>query len=443
MRLFLAGQVAYFKIPQRILLVSETPKGTTGKPVRIGLAHRLGLDARPGPGKPGACGEVKAPYDELITTLAAAWEGVLGTGPVGDMDNFFLLGGNSVKAAELLARVNGVYRTQLPIETLFRYPTVDGMARVLRDGHVSDRRIVVPLKESGSGAPLFCIHTISLELFSYLEIAKAIGPGHPVYGIQPVGLDGDRKPLDRIEEMAALYIDEIRKVQPRGPYHLLGYSGAGTIAYEMAVQLTGAGEEVAFTGIVDNPAPGSTYGDFRKTLDARFLHVAASQMPHMVARFVDMPLHEKSAQINYVLAGLKIHARRAAGSARKLAGRRQADKVLPVPESVIQSIKDFQSPKREIFVGLLLGFHTYRPKKLKGNIVLFFTRPRNFSYLYNLYDPSMGWEDLVDGRVEVVPVPGDHTTCILLPHAAVLAEKLVEYVGQAGDRPPMPAVPAR
>jgi thioesterase domain-containing protein len=85
----------------------------------------------------------------------------------------------------------------------------------------------------------------------FADLARALGPDQGFYAFQSVGLDGVREPLDSIEAMATLYLSEMRSVQPRGPYALIGACFGATVVYEMARRLIEGGEEVAFLGLLD------------------------------------------------------------------------------------------------------------------------------------------------------------------------------------------------
>jgi pimeloyl-ACP methyl ester carboxylesterase len=89
----------------------------------------------------------------------------------------------------------------------------------------------------------------------YLELAHYLGSDRSFYGLQPLGLDGKQPPLKQIEAMAAYYIQAIQTVQPHGSYYLGGWSFGGLVAFDMAQQLTQAGQEVALLAIFDAPAP--------------------------------------------------------------------------------------------------------------------------------------------------------------------------------------------
>jgi thioesterase domain-containing protein len=110
---------------------------------------------------------------------------------------------------------------------------------------------VVPLRSTGARPPIFGVPGVSGNVVGFVDLARELGSEQPFYGLQSVGLDGGERPLDSIEEMARLYVNEIRSVQREGPYALVGACFGATAAYEMARQILAAGEEVGFLGLLD------------------------------------------------------------------------------------------------------------------------------------------------------------------------------------------------
>src|SRR5438477_12550233 len=107
------------------------------------------------------------------------------------------------------------------------------------------------MQPNGSRPPLFCVHGASGNVLIYRDLSRHLGPDQPFYGLQAQGLDGTAECLTTVEDMAALYINEIRRVQPEGPYFIGGYCLGGTIAYEIAQQLTSRGQEVGLLALFD------------------------------------------------------------------------------------------------------------------------------------------------------------------------------------------------
>jgi phthiocerol/phenolphthiocerol synthesis type-I polyketide synthase E len=191
---------------------------------------------------------------EDVTTkqLTRIWQDLLGVKSIGLDQNYFDLGGDSPLAVQLFAQVERVFGVKLPLATLFEAPTIDELARILRRGTSVPRwSPLVAIQAEGTRPPFFCVHGAGGNVLIYRDLSQNLGPDQPFYGLQAPGLDGSRPPLTRIEEMAALYVKEIRTVQPYGPYLLGGYCMGGTIAYEMAQQLRARGEQVALLALFD------------------------------------------------------------------------------------------------------------------------------------------------------------------------------------------------
>ena len=191
------------------------------------------------------------PRTALEVQVARIWEEVLGVHPIGVRDNFFELGGNSLLTIRLLSRIRASTGKSLPVAALFQEPTVEHLAGLLR----KEAGPWSPLVEFRGGTgkrPFFCVHAVGGTVLGYVELAQLLGPEQPFYGLQARGLDGDQEPSGSVEEMAALYIEAIRSVQPRGPYLLGGWSMGGSIAVEMARQLQAQGEQVELLALIDS-----------------------------------------------------------------------------------------------------------------------------------------------------------------------------------------------
>jgi len=193
-----------------------------------------------------------APQTDSERALASIWEDVLSARPIGRNQDYFELGGNSLLAIRLFSEIDRVFKVHLPISTLFYVKTIaefaDLIERQQADGAWSS---LVPVQPNGSRIPFFCVHGGGGNVLIYRDLARHLGPDQPFYGLQSQGLDGHRPLLETVEAMAALYIQEIRRVQPHGPYYLGGYCLGGTIAFEMACQLRAHGEEVAIVALFD------------------------------------------------------------------------------------------------------------------------------------------------------------------------------------------------
>jgi aspartate racemase len=155
----------------------------------------------------------------------------------------------------------------LPLATLFEAPTVEQLADLLSDeGLVPSWSALAPIQPQGSCPPLFCVHAADGQVLLYRDLARHLGPDQPLYGLQTVGMGGTEPPLPRIEEMAARYVEELRMVQPQGPYSLAGYCMGAFVALEMARQLQLSGQRVALLACIDTDARWRDVRSFRDSL---------------------------------------------------------------------------------------------------------------------------------------------------------------------------------
>jgi len=187
-----------------------------------------------------------APRDKVERKLVATWEEVLGVKPIGVRDNFFDLGGKSLQAARLFTKIIGTFGRELPLTTLIDAPTVELLANQIRPlSKDANYPTLVPMKKTGKRPPFFCVHGGAGSTLFMHRLAARMDVDQPFYGIEPEGMDGRRFKHTTLEDIAAHYLCEIRKLQPNGPYCFGGYCFGGIVAYEMAQQLLRQGEPAA------------------------------------------------------------------------------------------------------------------------------------------------------------------------------------------------------
>jgi thioesterase domain-containing protein len=197
------------------------------------------------------------PRNELETRLLDIWKRVLGLDHIGITDNFFDLGGHSLLAMRLLAEIDAVLSQRLPVATVFRAQTVEQMATILNHRVAKPHSSVVTLQPRGFGPPLFVVPAPHGNALPYADFAKLLGFEQPVHLLQYIGLEGDGKPLERVEAIAEYFIGEIRKTRPRGPYRLAGFCAGGIVAFEIAQQLIASGEEPPLLALIETWHPSS------------------------------------------------------------------------------------------------------------------------------------------------------------------------------------------
>lgn len=210
-----------------------------------------------------------APRNDIERMLVGFWEDLLGVKGIGVEDSFFDLGGHSLIAVRLFARVKKAWAVDFPISILFEAPTIAKSAAMIaeRTGYTeagaapvtASRRyeFLVPMHEGEGGGktPFFLVAGMFGNVLNLRHLANLLGGDRPFYGLQARGLLGDKPPHQTLNDAARDYLAEVRQIQPHGPYLLGGFSGGGLTALEMAWALEAEGEEVALLVLLDTPLP--------------------------------------------------------------------------------------------------------------------------------------------------------------------------------------------
>ena len=417
LRTFVSGRLAHFKVPRRILLLKELPKGPTGKLQRIGLAQKLGLTAID---SSAACvhAEHVAPHSEIERQLVEIWQEILGVDHVGIKDDFFLLGGTSLMAANLRIRIEKTFGKQFPVATLFERPTIEQLAGALAAAEPVGASSLVPLQTGGARAPLFLVHGIGGDVMSFGALARHWRPEQPLYALQARSPDAAPPGPTRIEDLAEQYLADVRRVQPHGPYYLGGVSFGAAVAYEMAQQLQAQGEPIALLALVDHSRRRlhGQRGAWRPAALLRFLGNIPSWIVEEVIR-----------------GGVRSVARRVRTKTRALIGRlarllRRGD---AGRSAIDQSVFDTARLPEQLRRTLEVHYHalnTYQPRPYPGRLTVIRAQTQP---LFRLHEHDLGWGDLAGGGVDIVPVPGNHNSILRDPHARSLAAVLLRHVQSA------------
>ncbi|HWO65607.1 MAG TPA: alpha/beta fold hydrolase, partial [Umezawaea sp.] len=188
-----------------------------------------------------------------VEVLRELFAEVLGLPSVRADGDFFDLGGHSLLATRLVDRIRRRFGERIPVAGVFDAPTPERLATRLGRGQAGvSFDVLAPLRKGGDGPPLFCVHPGGGIGWAYTGLLRHLDARHPVYALQARGLDPAEPMARSIAEMAADYRGQIRLAQPRGPYHLLGWSFGGVVAQEIATQLRREGEEVALLALLDS-----------------------------------------------------------------------------------------------------------------------------------------------------------------------------------------------
>lgn len=347
-----------------------------------------------------AVGSFVAPRNEMEERLATIWAEILGVEPIGVDDSFLELGGDSMSAMALMSRLEADFECKLPLVSLFQRPTIAHLASLMENhsGDAGDNTLI-PLRLEGDATPLFCVHPAGGTVFCYLEFAKHLQPGSPVYGIQAQGLDGLQPPHDTLGAMAKHYVQSIKAIQPQGPYQFCGWSSGGVLAFELACQLEVAGDEVSLLALFDAgiPRPGESFDE--KDIVPMLGLMFPGESPEQIDALREADPEE---QMNFFRERAEVAQILFAGSAG----------------TQIQHVY-------HVFQANMAAVVAYEPRSFNGRIVLFRAEDQA-TPMHE--DPQLGWGPWASEGVEVHEVPGSHLTMFQSPQVEQLIETLNPYL---------------
>jgi acetoacetyl-CoA synthetase len=189
---------------------------------------------------------------DTIERLGILWRRILKTQNIGIDDNFFELAGDPQHAVQLFREIEDFCPRGLPALLIYQAPTIRSLAAIL-DAHDEPRlSSIIELKGGTKEPPVFLLHGMGGNVFEFFEFVRHVQTCRSIYGIQARGTDGFDEPCKTVDEMARFNLSEIRKLQPHGPYFMIGYSLGGLVALEMARYLTESGESIALLAMVDS-----------------------------------------------------------------------------------------------------------------------------------------------------------------------------------------------
>jgi amino acid adenylation domain-containing protein len=392
----LKAQLPEYMVPSAFVVLDALPVTPNGK------LDRRALPA-PDLARSSDDGDFIAPRDSLERELAGIWEEILGVRPIGVRDNFFRLGGHSLSVVRMSAQIQNRLGYHVPLASLLQGGTIEHLAAAIRGRDSAAESPLIAMKPAGTQPPLFCVHAGG-NVLCYQELGQHLGPERPVFALQSMATPSVPEAPATIEETAAQYVAAIVDAQPRGPYHVCGWSMGGTIAYEMAVQLEARGARVGLVALLDVPLfddgqPSDRFDDPASVL--RFVGQVAGRMGNPL--FSNEPGPGSVAASNPDPLPSLLRQAQAAGL---------------LPADIKGSHAQTYFP---VFQAGLAAMARYRPRPFGGKLVLF--QPRQ-PLPEILPDASARWRELAGGGLDIHEAPGNHYTMLGAPHAAVLARQI-------------------
>jgi len=388
---FAEARLAPFKLPRRILFVSEIPRGPTGKPQRVGLAKRLGLELN----SVAASASDAVPSTSTEVTLSRLCRDAFHLETIGIHDDLFDSGADSLSAMRLLREIECHWNIMLTIADMLSAPTIASFARLI-DEIEPNREVprLAVVQAGGTAPPFFCVAAGP----GFRELARLLGPEQPFLGsVHPDAIDLPRP--CRIEDAAARHVEIIRSVQPHGPYFIGGWCVDGLVAYEVAQQLRHLGERVALLVLFDTSFCPSrfeeVYGHLRAGAETI---VKGSQIVVQPQRWHEIP-SDLVARVHKLGLGEKLRSH-----------------LRSQPSEKLQEAGGW----KDVAALLSPAARRYRPLPYEGRVLLL-----NRSSEQSRWTRSrQNWARVIRGRIEAFDIPGGHVEMFERPQVVHTAEKL-------------------
>jgi amino acid adenylation domain-containing protein len=398
LRRWLASRLPDVMVPSRLEALDALPRTASGKVDRRALAGRGGAAAGT------TRRSVTAPRDDVERRLLEIWEELLEVRPISVTDDFFEVGGHSLLAVRLTARVEAALGEPLPVAEVLRARTVEALARRL-GARSRTRSSLVPISSSGEGQPLFLVPAVTGSAAPYLELARFLDADRPVYSFEAPGLSDGQEPLTSVERIAEAFVAAMTAERPHGPYLLAGWSMGGIVAFEMARQLEARGHDVELLALIDvaTGAFGGAVSDERLAALAGSVSADLGLDQRVLAGSLDeLARLEPAARVDALLAHGR-DGRQEVSPAEREGLRRQ----LAVVTANLRALRDYE-PRRPVSVPITL----LRTEDLAVG------------------GSGAGWEPLTQAGVDVHDVLGAHDTVLRAPHVVSVARTLTSRIAE-------------
>ncbi|NLE79484.1 MAG: amino acid adenylation domain-containing protein, partial [Rhodococcus sp.] len=390
LRAYAAERLPAHMVPAAVVVLDQLPMTPVGK---------LDLKALPAPEFGTRSEGFQLPTTETERVLVDTFVEILGVDRVSTSDSFFDLGGNSIVATRLVTEIQVKLGKTLSLQTMFLEPTPAGLAyRLDAEAEAADSGavspvdealgVVIPLRATGDKPPLFCVHPGIGLAWGYAGIMQYLSQDRPAFGLQLPTISGGPT-FESIEQLAHRYVVEMRRVQPEGPYHLLGWSLGGILAHAMAVELRRAGQQVDTLAVMDS----------------------------YIAR--DDDAAPEKLTVSELLHGLGLDIAPAKTSGATETGRSEDERAELTYERAVELLDEAFGQQTGLTAAHLerinTGFttssqimHEFRPQVFDGEMLFFKATESPDAAEHDVHE----WDYAVTGGVREVPVPCEHNQMI-------------------------------
>jgi amino acid adenylation domain-containing protein len=378
----LAERLPAYMVPSIVEMVSELAVSASGKIDRRALGSV----------------DVRSSIDsDLDRTVADVWSEVLESEAVTSDSDFLALGGDSLAAAEILVRLEGLVGVTLPMSAFASSPTVRELAAYIAAHQESSSSPLSVLRNRGTGEPLVLVHGNTGNVLHFTELIRVAELHRPIWALEHPG-----DPVS-ISDLARGHLRALKKARPGGPYFLAGFCFGAIVAHEMACQLAVDGEDVRFLGLLgftphDFPSVVSTAASERWQRTPRPGRSIRQRLRYHLALAGELPLREKTRY-------MAVRARNLVGRAYARLARK------PAPGDLFR----------------ILELH--RPNRFPGQALVILHAEETAEYTA---DPRREWAGLAND-VDVVVLPGRDHAMLEEPGVKELAALLRDRIPTGGE----------
>jgi aspartate racemase len=406
LRTYLREKLPDYMLPSALVMLSSFP---------LTPSRKVDTRALPAPDHSKRDSErcFFSPGNPVERQLVSLWEELLAARPIGTHDNFFDLGGNSLLGLKLISRIGKTFGKDLPVAALYQAATVEQLAKLIIQPSSPNPLIsLVPIQTTGSKPAFFWVHGDSSGAF----LPRCLGPDQPLFGLGHQSHDGKPARYTEVETIAAHYLEEIRTVQPEGPYFLGGYSFGGTVAVEMAQQLKRQGEEVSVLFLLDPEFP-------------------VEEISNSVNRPKRIPLRDEAKRhlrnlamlrhrdkLVYILVRIRDKMKHLVRIGDKM--KQRTPRISKILKNILCKLYPAMGRPIPLFLRIAYivdiygqALRSYVPQPYPGPAIYFKLKNRS-------RDPRLDWDRLLTGKLDVYELAGDHHDLVEEPSVRLWAEKL-------------------
>jgi len=441
LRRHVAAHLPHYMVPAHIVVLDALRVTHHGKVDRAALPALA-----PGAGHGARDGTLRETPAREEAELAAFYAEVLGIEGASTQDSFFELGGHSLSAMQLVRKIRETFGVDVELDEVYEFPTVEALAKLItargwppapsagpargRPQRARSPHLLL-LAGSGADAPvghpvdhpvdqLVCVHAVDGSVSPYRELARQLAPEVTVYGITAIDLQCRALPQPSLQAIAASYIDQMRQLQPSGPYHLAGWSSGGLLAYEMACQLAAQGQQVGSITALDawKPQPRRPWRRYDTVRagqwtagerNAQWRFFLTKYLPQFHTLEIADPLHSFWPALD------------------AMDHRDKHDAVMALARDAVPTAPRLTAEELGyVFEVILLqdcAVATYQPSPYNGSVDVYVTEfesrgPDTLAY----------WESIPTGAINSRKLPGDHAAVVELPGVAQVAGTILAHI---------------